>query len=59
MLAEAVEAIEDGNMSLRGAARHFNVPKSSTSDHLYGRTTHRKRGAKGTLTTDEDLQVVN
>lgn len=58
-LQEALNDVEDGNMSIRGASKFYNIPVSSLADHLYGRTTHRKKGAKGVLTEQRTKKFSN
>jgi len=53
-----MDAIENGTTSLRKASRHWNIPFTSLSDHLYGKTRSRKLGLIGVLTIKEDHVVV-
>jgi hypothetical protein len=42
-LEEAMDAIENGTTSLRKkVSRHYSIPFTSLSDHLYGKTRSRK-----------------
>ena len=45
-------------MSIRGAARLYNIHASSLGDHLHGRTIHRKRGARSILHPHEEDEIV-
>jgi hypothetical protein len=53
-LEEAMDAIEGGIISSRKASRHCNIPFTSLSNHLYGKTTFRKLGSTCVLTEEED-----
>ena len=57
-LSKAMVAIEEGNMSLRGVACHFNILQTSLLNYLHGKTIQRKRGTKEVLTIDKDKKVV-
>lgn len=46
-------------MSIHGAKIWFNIPASSLEDHMYGRTTSRKKGAKCVLSTEEEVSVLH
>jgi hypothetical protein len=59
---EALEAtmdiVERGTCSLRRAIRSWNIPLSSLSSHMNGKTRFRKMGLKGVLTNIEDVVVI-
>jgi len=57
-LAEAIAAIKSEGMSLRQAARFYNIPASSLFDHMTGRITKRKYGPQGVLSDEEEASVV-
>jgi hypothetical protein len=57
-LEEAMDAIENGTISLRKASRHWNIPLTSLSYHLYGKTRSRKLGPGGVLIVEEDQVVI-
>jgi hypothetical protein len=45
-------------MNMRQAARFYNIPPSSLSDHLKGKITKRKYGPQGVLSDSEEKLVV-
>jgi hypothetical protein len=53
-LEEAMDAIENETISLRKVIRHWNIPFTLLSDHLYGKTRSRKLGPIGMLTLEEN-----
>jgi len=53
-LEEAMDAIENETTSLRKASKHWNIPLTSSSDHLYGKTKSRKLGPIGMLIVEEN-----
>lgn len=53
-LIEALDAIENAGISIRGAGKWFIILASSLADHLYGRTTTLKQG----LTAEEEEGIV-
>ncbi|CAK9198581.1 unnamed protein product [Sphagnum troendelagicum] len=57
-LAEAIAATKSEGMSLRQAARFYNIPASSLFDHMTGRITKRKYGPQGVLSDEEEASVV-
>jgi hypothetical protein len=57
-LAEAIAAVKQGVMNMRQAARFYNIPPSSLSDHLKGKITKRKYGPQGVLSESEEKLVV-
>jgi hypothetical protein len=52
-MEEAMDAIENGTISLRKASRHYNMIFTSLFDHLYGKTRSRKLGPIGVLIVEE------
>jgi len=57
-LEEAMDVVEGGITSLRKASRHWNIPLTSLSNHVYGKTTFRKLGLVGVLTKEKDQVMV-
>jgi hypothetical protein len=53
-LEEVMDEVENGTISLRRASRRWNIPLTSLSNHLYGKTRTRKLGPIGILTLEED-----
>jgi hypothetical protein len=53
-----MDVIEGGITSLRKASKHWNVPLTSLSNHLYGKITFRELGPKGVLIEEEDQGVL-
>jgi hypothetical protein len=39
-------------------ARYFDMPASSLRDHIYGRSTRRKRGRQGVLSVQEESDLI-
>lgn len=54
-----MNAMTDDGMKLRVASRKFGIPISSLRDHLYGKTSSRKRGKNPTLKPDEEKKLVD
>jgi hypothetical protein len=54
-----MDVIENGTTSLKKASTHWNIPFTSLSNHLYGRTRSRKLGPIGMLTIKEDQAMVD
>lgn len=52
-----MNAMERGHTSLRKASRYQNIPLTSFSYHLNGRTKSKKMGPKGVLTKQEDEAI--
>jgi hypothetical protein len=48
-LEEAMDVVENGTISLRRASKEWNIPLTSLSNHLYGKTRTRKFGPIGIL----------
>jgi len=55
-LEEAMD--ENVTTSLRKASRHWNIPHTSLSYHLYGKIRFRKLGPRGVLIVEEDQVVI-
>jgi hypothetical protein len=53
-----MDVIEGGLTSLRKVSRHWNIPLTSLSNHLYGKTTFKKPRLEGVLIEKEDQGVV-
>jgi hypothetical protein len=53
-----MDAIENGTFSLRRASRAWNIPMSSISNHLNGKTKSRKIGPRGVLTEKKDAIMI-
>jgi hypothetical protein len=49
-----MDVIENGTTSLKKESKHSNIPLTSSSDHLYGKTRSRKLGPIGMLIVEED-----
>jgi hypothetical protein len=49
-----MDVVEGGIISMRKVSRHWNIPLTSLSSHLYGKTTFRKPRPKGVLIEEED-----
>ncbi len=58
-LEEAMDAIENGEISLRKASRHWNIPFTSLFDHLYEKTKYKKLGPISMLIKEENQVVVS
>jgi hypothetical protein len=52
-LKSAIAVVEVGG-KLKIVSRYFDIPSSSLSDHLYGRTLGRKRGPPTILKQEEE-----
>ena len=56
----AKEEVKNGNMSISSAARHFNVPRTTLSDHVRGRVVDfRCPGPQRQLTNDVEECLVD
>ncbi len=53
-----MDAIENGIISLRKANRHWNIPFTSLSHHLYGKTRSKKPRPTCMLIVEENQVVV-
>lgn len=57
-MEEAIQVCKDGQMSVRAAAKHFNLPKSTLQDRV--RQTHSdSHGRPPVLSSDEEDYIVN
>jgi hypothetical protein len=56
-LAAAMHAVDSGS-ALCTMARHFDIPATFLRDHIYGRSLGRKRGRQGTLSVQEENDLV-
>lgn len=55
----AMKAVEDKKMTIRGAAKRFNVPYSTLKDRVRGRVRHgTKPGVKTVLSPEEEEELV-
>lgn len=52
-LEEALDVMKKGVTSLKKANKHWNIPLTSLSNHLNGKTRSRKYGSLGVLIFDE------
>ena len=50
--------VVDNGYKLREVAQHFDIPVSSLSDHVNGRTLSRKPGPGGVLSMEEESLLV-
>jgi len=57
-LEEAMDAIENGTTSLKKVSRHWNIPFTSLSDHLYGKIRSKKPRLACMLTVEEDHVMI-
>jgi len=53
-----MDVIEGGITSLKKASRHWKIPLTSLSNHLYGKITFKKPRLKGVLIEREDQGVI-
>jgi hypothetical protein len=58
MLEAIMDVVERETHSLRRANKSWNIPMSSTTDHLNGKTRSRKMGPRGVLTRKKDVVVI-
>jgi len=49
-----MDVVEKGIISLRNASRHYNIPLTLLSNHLYGKTRSRKVGPISVLIAKEN-----
>ena len=58
-LENAIKLVNSQTLSIRGASRRYNVPKSTIIDKLYGKSSlHSRSGPKSVLSeTDENIIV--
>ena len=58
-MVDAMKAVEDKKMSIRGAAKKFGVPYSTLKDRVHGRVRHgTKPGVKTVLSPEEEEELV-
>jgi hypothetical protein len=57
-LEEVMEAIERGTHSLRKENRFWNIPLSSLSNHLNGKTRSKKMGLACVLTKEDVVTII-
>jgi hypothetical protein len=57
-LEEAMDTIDRRFTLLRKASQYWNIPLTSLSNHLTGKTTSRKCGPLGVLSVDEEVTIV-
>jgi predicted transcriptional regulator len=55
---DAMDAIENINVTLRKASRLWNIPLNSLFNILNGKTRTKKVGVKGTLIAREDVGIL-
>jgi transposase-like protein len=53
-----MDVIENKTISLRKVSKHWNIPFTSLSNHLYGKTKSRKPRPTCMLEVNEDQVVV-
>ena len=53
VISEALSQIQNGFRSIRAAADHYNIPKSTLHERLYGHTTHQAGHANQQRLTPE------
>jgi hypothetical protein len=53
-----MDAIENGTFSLCKASRAWNIPMSSISNHLNGKTISRKMVPRGVLIEEKDAIMI-
>ncbi len=57
-LKMTMDVVERGVISMRKTNKHWDIPLSSLSNHLNGKTQCRKVGLLGVPTKEEDVIVV-
>jgi len=57
-LEEAMEVIKKGSHSLKKANQSWNIPLTSLSNHLNGKTRSKKMGPTNVLIEEEDVVIV-
>jgi hypothetical protein len=59
-MLEAMCAVEERKLTIRGAAKKFGVPYSTLKDRVHGRVKHGvKPGVKTVLSPEEEEELVN
>ena len=56
-LKAAMKAVEGGELTVRGAAARFGIPKSTLHDHVRGTHPRVHSGAPTVLTTEEEKEI--
>lgn len=56
-LNAAMKAVECGELTIRGAAARFNIPRSTLHDHISGKHTRVHSGAPTVLTAEEEKEI--
>ena len=56
-LKNAMNVVTNNGMPLREATRVFEVPTTSMTNHLYGKTRGSHRGIKSTLKSHEEKKI--
>jgi hypothetical protein len=57
-LQTAMDVVERGTHSLKRANKSWNIPMSSLSNHLNGKTRSKKMGPRRVLTNEEDSAMI-
>ena len=58
-MLEAMKAVTEKQMTIRGAAKAFHVPYSTLKDRIHGRVAHgTKPGVKTALSPEEEEELV-
>jgi hypothetical protein len=57
-LAAAMDAVQQGKLSVRGASTKHGIPRSTLHDHLSGTSTKRYGGPSTVLTAEEEKEIV-
>ena len=58
-MLEALKAVQEMKMTIRGAAKKFAVPYSTLKDRVHGRVRHgTKPGVKTALSPEEEEELV-
>ncbi|KAH3889299.1 hypothetical protein DPMN_013352 [Dreissena polymorpha] len=58
-MQRAVSAVRQHKMKIRVAAREFNVPRSTLSDHVHGRVGETRTGPVSLVNEDEEGALVS
>jgi hypothetical protein len=58
MLEAIMDVVERGTRSLRKANKSWNIPMSSLTNHLNGKTIFGNMGPGGVLIEEEDVVVI-
>ena len=58
-MMEAMKAVSDKKITIRGAAKKYGVPYSTLKDRIHGRVRHgTKPGVKTALSPEEEEDLV-